>query len=343
VRVVMNKEPAHFMKVFKDRIVIFMGGSCVGYRGARDRPDFDAKSPHMFDIRSGEEGGVRAIEVEARGASLNTNGIFVIDTPRKLYVWAGKNHDESSVDVARGMVSLVAPSRGEPELIFEGEETLKFWDAIGGEEAYYTGPKKSEKGVPIPPRLFQCSMTSGKFTVDEIVGFNQEDLDETDVMLLDTYDEIFVWVGTHSREWEKQESMKTAYQYLNSDPTGRTPDNTLIVCIRQGYEPPQFTGCFHPWDAECWNNGKTFSEMIDEVGKENAGINLLEDEAKKYTATYPLDVLQRKDAPEGVDVRKKEMYLSDEDFQGVFGMTKDEFVLVPEWKRNNMRKEHGLF
>lgn len=41
-----------------------------------------------------------------------------------------------------------------------------------------------------------------------------------------------------------------------SDPTGRTPDNTLIIVVRQGCEPPQFTGCFHGWDANRWEVSK---------------------------------------------------------------------------------------
>lgn len=51
----------------------------------------------------------------------------------------------------------------------------------------------------------------------------------------------------------------------------------------------------------------TFDEILNEVGEENAGINLLEDEVKKYTSFYPLEVLQRKLPPEGVDVTCKEV------------------------------------
>ena len=51
---------------------------------------------------------------------------------------------------------------------------------------------KASTRLHIPPRLFHCSMTSGRFSVEEIVDFCQDDLDTTDVMLLDTQDEVFI-------------------------------------------------------------------------------------------------------------------------------------------------------
>jgi len=239
---------------------------------------------------------------------------------------------------------LAADKKVKPATVVkEGAETKEFWDLIGGQEPYYTGPRQQGTALKFKPRLFQCSMLSGRFAVEEIVNYSQDDMDDTDTMILDTHDEIFIWLGDKCREFEKKEAAKTAYNYLLSDPDGRTPDNTLIVVVRQGFEPPQFTGCFLGWDANRWASGKTLKELIDELGKENAGISLLEDEVKKYTSFYPLDVLQRKPPPEGVNVLKKEMYLSDKEFQEVFKMTKDAFVKLPEWKRNNLRKDHDLF
>lgn len=40
------------------------------------------------------------------------------------------------------------------------------------------------------PRLFECSNKTGKFIVTEISNFSQDDLNETDVMLLDTWDQV---------------------------------------------------------------------------------------------------------------------------------------------------------
>lgn len=54
-----------------------------------------------------------------------------------------------------------------------------------------------------PARLFQCSNASGSFRVEEITDFTQMDLVPEDVFLLDTYDSIYIWVGTDSRPEEK--------------------------------------------------------------------------------------------------------------------------------------------
>ena len=38
-----------------------------------------------------------------------------------------------------------------------------------------------------------------------------------------------------------------------------------------------------------------------------------------------------------------QMYLEDEEFKEVFGMTKEKFLEKPQWKRIEMRKAQGLF
>lgn len=40
------------------------------------------------------------------------------------------------------------------------------------------------------PRLFECSNKTGRFIVTEVSQFTQDDLNEDDVMLLDTWDQV---------------------------------------------------------------------------------------------------------------------------------------------------------
>ena len=41
--------------------------------------------------------------------------------------------------------------------------------------------------------------------------------------------------------------------YVRSDPSGRTLDDTLIIQVKQGYEPLNFTGHFQAWDRDKWS------------------------------------------------------------------------------------------
>ena len=79
------------------------------------------------------------------------------------------------------------------------------------------------------------------------------DLVIDDVMLLDVGYAIYIWLGNDSNENEKKSASETASEYLSSDPSGRDKDIPIIV-IKQGNEPPQFTGMFGAWDPNIWDN-----------------------------------------------------------------------------------------
>ena len=66
----------------------------------------------------------------------------------------------------------------------------------------------------------------------------------TSIHLLDTHDVVFVWVGSLSNAYEKKEAMRTAVEYVNTDPAGRDPQRVQVIVVKQGFEPPLFTGCF---------------------------------------------------------------------------------------------------
>jgi len=50
-------------------------------------------------------------------------------------------------------------------------------------------------------------------------------------MILDTFDQVFVWIGRGANEVEKKEALKTARDYIQSDPSGRDLDSTLLFQV----------------------------------------------------------------------------------------------------------------
>ena len=89
------------------------------------------------------------------------------------------------------------------------------------------------------------------FLVEEILNFNQVDLVTEDVMILDTGETLFVWLGADSNKTEKEAVLVTSKDYLLSDPSQRNVDIPIIV-VKQGFEPPHFTGYFGAWDPDIW-------------------------------------------------------------------------------------------
>uniref|UniRef100_A0A8C2CKP8 Villin-like n=1 Tax=Cyprinus carpio TaxID=7962 RepID=A0A8C2CKP8_CYPCA len=244
VRVVMGKEPRHFLAIFKGRLIIFEGGT--GRAGVVN-PDPGAR---LFQVRGTHEMNTKATEVPTRAASLNTNDVFLLKTHQNVFLWYGKGCSGDEREMGKAVADLL--SEQDKQIVMEGQEPAAFWVALGG-KAPYASDKRLEKEVALhEPRLFECSNQTGRFLMTEVADFTQDDLDEDDVMLLDTWEEIFLWIGNSANQYETQESYSCAVDYLKTHPAGRDP-GTPITTVKQGYEPPTFTGWFNAWDAHKWS------------------------------------------------------------------------------------------
>ena len=51
----------------------------------------------------------------------------------------------------------------------------------------------------------------------------------------------------------------------------------------------------------------------------------------------------KKGIPEGVDPQNKPAYLSDDEFQTVFGMAYEAYKDLKDWKKKDLKKAKGLF
>jgi len=343
VRVTQNKEPEHFLRIFKGKMLILKGGMDSGFRSRKESDTAKAKkNVQLFQVKGTSDLNTRAVEVTARAASLNSNDVFLLKCPNKTFIWQGKGASEEEKSFADQVVKNVAPT-GDHIIVQEGKEAREFWDFIGGKETYATTERLKEEAMSYPPRLFQCSNASGRFAVEEIPDFDQEDLCEDDVMLLDTYDDVFVWIGKGANAIEKKEALSAAMNYIKSDKSGRTVENTNILQVKQGFEPLNFTGNFLAWDPEKWSSGKTYEEIKAELGGEDVGVSSVQEELKKYDRKYTYKELTSRFLPDGVDPCQKEKYLDDSEFQTIFKMSKEQYEGMPPWKQQLHKKKANLY
>ena len=64
--------------------------------------------------------------------------------------------------------------------------------------------------------------------------------------------QVFLWIGAEANATEKKGALSTAQEYLVTHPSGRDPDTPILI-IKQGFEPPTFTGWFLAWDPFKWS------------------------------------------------------------------------------------------
>ncbi|TRY88346.1 hypothetical protein DNTS_025303, partial [Danionella cerebrum] len=248
VQVCVNqgKEPAHLLSIFG-------GQPMVVHKGGTSREDGQsiASATRLFQVRTNPAGHARAVEVDPISSNLNSNDAFVLVTPSGSTLWLGQGSSAAEKNGAQQLGSILGADLSE---ISEGMEGDDFWSALGGKAEYRTSERLKQKMETHPPRLYACTNKTGQFLIEEVPGeMTQEDLATDDVMILDTWDQVFVWVGKDANEDEKSETLTSAAKYLESDPANRD-QRTPIVTVKQGFEPPTFTGWFLGWDHGFWSS-----------------------------------------------------------------------------------------
>uniref|UniRef100_A0A671PEW6 Scinderin n=1 Tax=Sinocyclocheilus anshuiensis TaxID=1608454 RepID=A0A671PEW6_9TELE len=247
VRVTQGKEPPHLLSLFKEKPLIV-------YKNGTSKKGGQAPAPptRLFQVRKNLGTITRICEVHAKASSLNSNDAYLLKLPEgDGYLWKGKGASEEE---ERGAKYMSEKLKCKTKPITEGNEPEDFWKALGGKTKYQTSEMLESKSIAHPLRLFACSNKSGKFIIEEVPGeFNQDDLAEDDVMLMDVWDQVFVWIGKDANEVERTESVKSAKTYIETDPSGRDK-GTPVVVVKQGHEPPTFTGWFLGWDASRWDS-----------------------------------------------------------------------------------------
>jgi len=263
-------------------------------------------------------------------------------SPTTCSTWIGNGANDEERAVAGRVTERLKGSRNVEEFR-EGQESDEFWETLGGKTEYVTS-KVMDEGAH-DPRLFQGSNVTGSFVMEEIFNFSQEDLTNDDTFLLDTFNEVWVWVGSDSNKQEKKEAFQAALDFVQNAPDGRDPD-TPILKVDAGVEPPLFTAHFLGWDDKKFSSGDPYLEKLKAL-KGSAAVERITNamDALGYRPTtdkFSYEELKNKTADK-IDPTKRHEYLEDSEFERLFGMNLEAFDNLAEWKRSNLKKKLQLF
>lgn len=366
VVVPQGKEPACFLQLFQGGLVI--------HKGKREEASTNAGTEwRLFCVRGElpEEGSL--LEVDCCCAGLRSRGSVVLLNSQQevLYLWTGCKAQSSSKEVAKRVVEHLTEmcppelglSKSSPvkvQVVEEGSEPADFWTALGQmDRKAYDCMLQDPGKYNFTPRLFHLSASSGSFKAEELqsltrlpglvmaMPFVQEslyDVPQPALFLLDNRLEVYLWqrgqpeqTESSASAWsrwhnERRCAMQTALQYCKEMNPRRPPQAYLIF---EGSEPLTFTNVFPCWERSLGPHTQGDAGRVK--------LTLVQDALAQLMKTqYPLEELLRSPLPEGVDPQHLEVYLSDQDFQTILEMKRDEYASLPDWKQIDLKKSKGL-
>ncbi|XP_051267287.1 LOW QUALITY PROTEIN: supervillin a [Dicentrarchus labrax] len=377
VQVQQGKEPPCFLQCFK--------GGMVVHSGKREEEEENSQNDwRLYCVRGEVEVEGHLLEVACHCSSLRSRMSMVLLSVSQalIYLWHGCKSQTHTREVARTAANKIkehcpleaglhSSSKVTIRECDEGAEPAGFWEPLGRRDRKVYDCMLQDPGrFNFTPRLYQLSSSSGEFAAVEFLypardsnkvnsmPFLQEDLyaaSQPALFLVDNHHEVYLWQGWWPQDSESTGSarirwdsdrkcaMETVLQYCREKNEKKPPKAYLI---HAGLEPLTFTNMFPSWEHR-----EDIAEITEREAEVCNQIILVEDVLARLCKTaYPLADILARPLPEGVDPLRLEVYLSDEDFEGVgaygkkaLDMTREEYGALPSWKQVNLKKAKGLF
>ncbi|XP_057783919.1 villin-3 [Salvia miltiorrhiza] len=259
-----GKEPPQFVAIFQPMVVL-KGGMSSGYKnyiadkGLNDET-YTSDGVALIRISGTSPHNNKAVQVEAAAASLNSNECFLLQSGSSTFSWQGNQCTFEQQQLAAKIAEFLKPA-STIKHTKEGTESSSFWFPLGGKQSYTS--KKVTSEVVRDPHLFAFSLNKGKFEVEEIYNFSQDDLLTEDILILDTNAEVFVWVGQSVDSKEKQNAFEIGQKYVElAASLDGLPPKVPLYKVTEGNEPSFFTSYFS-WDpVKASAHGNSFQKKI---------------------------------------------------------------------------------
>ncbi|KAK9057719.1 hypothetical protein SSX86_022555 [Deinandra increscens subsp. villosa] len=448
-RVYQEKEPPQFIALFQP-MVLLKGGlsssykSYIAEKGIEDET-YSPDSASIIRISGTAVHNNKAVHLDPVAASLNSHECFVVHAGSHLYIWQGTQSTYEQHQWAAKIAEFLKPGVV-AKYQKEGTESATFWLGLGG-KGDFTSPKVQLDTIR-DPHLFGFSLSKGKFEVEEVYNFDQDDLLPEDMLILDTHAEVFVWVGQAVDSREKKNALDYGQKYIEwAEALDGLSPRVPLYKVTEGYEPCFFTTYFSWEPSKTLIHGNAFqkkitilfgagnaeghgnqgggatqrasalaalnstfsssggggggkgpgaakgpssgsqrraavaalsgvltdekakvddpppdspekpeeapeepiepSEPIPEENDTEPKVAIEEDEngilSSQSTFTYEQVRVKSENPAPDIDLKRREAYLSVEEFESVLGMTREEFYKLPKWKQDLTKKKVDLF
>ncbi|KAI5002045.1 hypothetical protein ZWY2020_026695 [Hordeum vulgare] len=377
-QIYQGKEPPQFVALFQPFVFLKVVSVLDTRRLQRKRVQPVELTPRGHSSVSVSGTAIhnnKTLHVDALATSLSSTDCFVLQSGSAMFTWHGNSSTYEQQQWAAKVAEFLKPG-ATVKHCKEGTESSAFWFALDGKQSYTSKPIMQDTIVR-DPHLYAFSIRKGRLEVTEIFNFCQDDLLTEDLMILDTHGEVFIWIGQCVEPKEKQKAFDIGQKYIEhamsiEDLSPYVP----LYKVSEGNEPCFFKTYFS-WDSTksvvndsrppssgdgptqrasalaalsnaAFNPSPQQKQVPSQVDvAEPEALEVPEEQTTEHVgeATFSYDRLISKstDPIRGIDYKRREAYLSESEFQTVFGVTKDVFYLQPGWKQELQKRKADLF
>ncbi|CAI5437576.1 unnamed protein product [Caenorhabditis angaria] len=252
-------------------------------------------------------------EIDESEPKLRSHAAYIRKTTKngEISVLCGANCKEAQVKLVLAHAEHLKPSSSfQPKIEIEGDSENHKWINSKGRKHAMKVWRLFENEIEQLNHLAyhpDCS-----FTFTQIIL--------TDTILIDVGEKLWIW----SEEVVTTFALKLADKFWKSR-------NGEAICVGKGEEPEEFKALFLKWDD---------FEEEEKTSEPRVLQTLLAERCRSFSIE---ELRARENLPAGMDLRRLENYLTDEDFLKTFAMNRKQFYEQKDWKQNESRKKVGLF
>lgn len=270
IKLNQQQESPQFLSHFKRKFIIHKGKRKTMQQ---EKQNASKKETKMFHLRRNPHSAIctRCIQLDrARADYLCSEFCFIVVVPFDnadgnmaaakgiVYVWIGNKSNPEEARLAEEIAQFMYNDSHSIQVLSEGEEPETFfWHSLEGKRPYDTSADYMNY-----MRLFRCSNDRGYFAITEkCIDFCQDDLCDDDAMILDTGENVYLWVGRTSTDIEIKLAFKSSQVYIQHLKNKQPKRPRKLLITKKGIEPPQFRKCFH-----AWSQYKDITKHLERVG-----------------------------------------------------------------------------
>jgi len=247
-REVMGYESDLFLSYFNNKIKLLSGGVDSGFKIVKPTE----YKPRLLWVKGKKK--IRVTEVDFNTGSLNSGDVFILDKGLTIYQFNGSKcgpmEKQKAAEICR---TLRDERKSQPKVIVveetdKGGDADEFWTLLGGRATIKTaeqGGADDEADKQTIRKLYHLSDASGKMEfkfVSEGNAVKKSQFVSDDVMIFDSGNEVFVWVGKGANAEERKKSLGYAQEYLTKN---NRPAWIPITRVCEGGESQTFNNAFN--------------------------------------------------------------------------------------------------